>query len=253
MVKPIIINKNHSYLYVVHTKMNQQDNKARILIIEDDIRLNDQLRQLLDAAGFDIKQSFEGEQGLVLALSEPFDLILLDVALPGKDGYTILKAIRQSRETPVMMLTAHGAEEERITGLRNGADDYLAKPFNLTELLLRIEAILRRSLPQTKPEKAMSRLTRSGLEIDKSKQKVSFDGKPVTFTPIQFKLLWTLMQHPSETLSKPALYRLVLEREFSRYDRSLDMHMSRVRRKLMAAGMPSDRLQTVHGTGYMLL
>jgi two-component system response regulator PfeR len=233
--------------------MSQEDSKARILIIEDDQKLNNQLRQLLEAADFDIDQAFDGEQGLLRALREPFDLILLDVALPGRDGYSVLKSIRQNRQTPVMMLTAHGAEEERITGLRNGADDYLSKPFNLTELLLRIEAILRRSLPQTKPEKLMSRLSRAGLELDKSKQQVMFDGKAMTFTPIQFKLLWTLMQHPNQTLSKPALYRMVLEREFSRYDRSLDMHMSRVRRKLVAAGMAVDRLQTVHGSGYMLL
>jgi two-component system response regulator PfeR len=188
-----------------------------------------------------------------MAMKAQFDLILLDVALPEKDGYAVLKTLRQSRTTPVMMLTAHGAEEERITGLRNGADDYLPKPFNLTELLLRIEAILRRSLPQTKSESSLTRLTRAGLEIDRNKLQVSFDGKQLTFTPIQFKLLWTLMQHPEQTISKPALYQLVLEREFSRYDRSLDMHMSRVRRKLTAAGMPADRLQTVHGTGYKLL
>lgn len=233
--------------------MKSQDNKARILIVEDDETLNNQLRQLLDGAGYEIQQSFDGEQALLKALSEPFDLILLDVDLPRKDGYAVLKTLRQGRSTPVMMLTAYGAEEERITGFRNGADDYLAKPFNLTELLLRIEAILRRSLPQTRPETVMNRLSRAGIEIDKAKRQVAFDGKNLMFTPIQFKLLWTLMQHPNETLSKPSLYRLVLEREFSRYDRSLDMHMSRVRRKLVAAGMPSDRLQTVHGTGYMLI
>jgi two-component system response regulator PfeR len=227
--------------------------KAHILIIEDDTKLSDQLKQLLEAAEFDISQSFNGEHGLLMAMKAQFDLILLDVALPEKDGYAVLKTLRQSRTTPVMMLTAHGAEEERITGLRNGADDYLPKPFNLTELLLRIEAILRRSLPQTKSESSLTRLTRAGLEIDRNKLQVSFDGKQLTFTPIQFKLLWTLMQHPEQTISKPALYQLVLEREFSRYDRSLDMHMSRVRRKLTAAGMPADRLQTVHGTGYKLL
>jgi two-component system response regulator PfeR len=229
------------------------DKKARILIVEDDETLSNQLRQLLDGAGYEIQQSFDGEQALLKAMGEPFDLILLDVDLPGRDGYSVLKSLRQGRNTPVMMLTAYGAEEERITGFRNGADDYLSKPFNLTELLLRIEAILRRSLTQTRPEAIMNRLSRAGIEIDKDKRKVAFEGKTLMFTPIQFKLLWTLMQHPSETLSKPSLYRLVLEREFSRYDRSLDMHMSRVRRKLVAAGMPSDRLQTVHGTGYMLL
>ncbi|KGM06034.1 Copper-sensing two-component system response regulator CpxR [Methylophaga thiooxydans] len=239
---------------MIAEKMTQVDNvKARILIIEDDKILNKQLRVLLDGAGFEVTQSYDGDAGLLTAVSDQFDLILLDVALPGIDGYNVLKVLRQSRETPVIMLTAHGAEEERIIGLRNGADDYLSKPFNLTELLLRIEAILRRSLRQTKPEVSVSHMNRSGLQLDKTTQEVYFDGKKITFTPLQFKLLWILMQHPSQTLSKPQLYRLVLERDFSRYDRSLDMHMSRVRRKLVAAGMPADRLQTVHGTGYILL
>ncbi len=228
--------------------------KARILVIEDDAKLNEQLTQLLQAQGFETRQSFDGEQGLLMALSEQFDLILLDVSLPRKNGYAVLKALRQSRTTPVIMVTAHGAEEERITGFRNGADDYLAKPFNLTELLLRIEAILRRSRPHDNlPQQNLETLQRAGLEAVKNRQQVLFEGKRLTFTPIQFKLLWTLMQHPTQTLSKPTLYRLVLEREFSRYDRSLDMHMSRIRRKLTAAGMSPDRLQTVHGTGYMLL
>lgn len=233
--------------------MNESDNKAHILIVEDDDKLNDQLKQLLQAKGFEVSQSFDGEQGLLMALRLDFDLVLLDVSLPRKNGYAVLKVLRQNRTTPVMMITAHGAEEERITGFRNGADDYLAKPFNLTELLLRIEAILRRSRPKSQSEPDQTKLLRSGLEADKNNHQVFFHGKKVSFTPIQFKLLWTLMQHPSQTLSKPTLYRLVLEREFSRYDRSLDMHMSRVRRKLAAAGMPPDRLQTVHGTGYMLL
>jgi two-component system response regulator PfeR len=228
--------------------------KVRILIVEDDVKLNEQLTHLLQAQGFEISQALDGEQGLLMALSEQFDLILLDVSLPCKNGYAVLKVLRQSRTTPVIMVTAHGAEEERITGFRNGADDYLAKPFNLTELLLRIEAILRRSKPQNKvTQQNLETLKRAGIEADKNRQQVLFDGKRITFTPIQFKLLWTLMQHPTQTLSKPTLYRLVLEREFSRYDRSLDMHMSRVRRKLIAAGMPPDRLQTIHGTGYMLL
>ncbi len=232
--------------------MSDSDKKARILIVEDDIKLNEQLKQLMHAEGFEVSQSFDGEQGLLMAMRETFDLILLDVALPVKNGYAVLKTLRQSRITPVMMITAHGAEEERITGFRNGADDYLSKPFNLTELLLRIEAILRRSKPEDISRPNLTTLRTGGLEADKNRQQVIFNGKQLTFTPIQFKLLWTLMQHPSQTLSKPTLYRLVLEREFSRYDRSLDMHMSRVRRKLTAAGMPPDSLQTVHGTGYML-
>ena len=138
-------------------------------------------------------------------------------------------------------------------GFKNGADDYLPKPFNFTELVLRIEAILRRVRAIDHPHQENSVLEHEGLMLDRKKQKVFFHEQVVQLTPIQFKLLWTLTQHANHLLSKPQLYRLVMERDFSRYDRSLDMHMSRVRRKLIDVGMPVDRLQTVHGTGYMLL
>lgn len=233
--------------------MNKLTMSAKVLIVEDDPTLNKQLNQLLENAGFSTITAYDGNEGLTKAISLPLDLILLDVSLPEKDGYSVLRTLRQTRVTPVIMLTAHGAEEERILGLKSGADDYLSKPFNFTELLLRIEAILRRSLPQTSPDDEQKQLTRHGIKLDKSKQTVFFADQPIPFTPIQFKLLWTLMQNPNQTLSKSQLYRLVLEKEFSRYDRSLDMHMSRVRRKLVMAGLPADHLQTVHGTGYILL
>ncbi len=233
-------------------KDKQISMSAKVLIVEDDTTLNKQLEQLLENAGFDTVTAYDGDDGLTKAISLPLDLILLDVSLPEKDGYSVLRTLRQTRVTPVIMLTAHGAEEERILGLKSGADDYLSKPFNFTELLLRIEAILRRTLPQTSADEHKL-LTRHGIKLDKLKQTVTFSGQEIPFTPIQFKLLWILMQNPNQTLSKPQLYRLVLEKEFSRYDRSLDMHMSRVRRKLVTAGLPADHLQTVHGTGYLLL
>ncbi|MDO8825399.1 response regulator transcription factor [Methylophaga sp.] len=224
-----------------------------ILIIEDDPVLNHQLKQLLTQQNFSVTQCFNGEEGLLTAVSGQFDLILLDVSLPERDGYSVLNILRQSRQTPVIILTANGAEEERIMGFKNGADDYLPKPFNFTELVLRIEAILRRVGVIDHSQHDSSILQYEGLKLDRKKQQVFFHDHVVQLTPIQFKLLWTLTQHANHLLSKPQLYRLVMERDFSRYDRSLDMHMSRVRRKLTEVGMPVDRLQTVHGTGYMLL
>lgn len=230
-------------------------NKAAIsiLIIEDDLILNNQLKQLLEKQSFIVTQCFNGEQGLQNAVSNHYDLILLDVSLPKRDGYSVLNTLRQSQQTPVIILTAHGAEEERIMGFKNGADDYLPKPFNFTELVLRIEAILRRARAAIPQQVVDSVLQYDGLMLDRQKQQVFFQDHLVQLTPIQFKLLWTLMLHANHLLSKPQLYRLVMERDFSRYDRSLDMHMSRVRRKLTDVGMPVDRLQTVHGTGYILL
>lgn len=232
---------------------NQNKASTSILIIEDDLVLNHQLKQLLEKQCFIVTQCFNGKEGLLTAVRDDYDLILLDISLPERDGYSVLNTLRQTHQTPVIILTAHGAEEERILGFKNGADDYLAKPFNFTELVLRIEAIIRRASPTKLQHLSGSVLQNDGLMLDRQKQQVFFHEHAVQLTPIQFKLLWTLMQHANHLLSKPQLYRLVMERDFSRYDRSLDMHMSRVRRKLIDVGMPVDRLQTVHGAGYIML
>jgi len=221
-----------------------------ILIIEDDITLNNQLAGLLKGKGFSIRQCHDGEQGLLSALTEKFDLILLDVLLPSMDGFSVLSKLRRAKQTPVMMLTACCAEEERIQGYSSGADDFLPKPFNFTELVLRIEALLRRSFGLFKAPTSASEQMIDQLKLDRTNQQVSYDQQPLSLTPIQFKLLWILVENQGEVLTKPYLYQTVLEREFSRYDRSLDMHLSRVRRKLVDAGMPADRLSTVHGKGY---
>lgn len=232
--------------------MRKVEQKSSILIIEDDHRLSFQLSEMLQASGFKTNTADDGEKGLAFALGETFNLILLDVGLPGTDGFTLLKSIRQQQQTPVLMLTAHGAEEERITGLKNGADDYLSKPFNFTELLLRIEAILKRSQGLGRRDLLSPQLDRHGLVLNRQLQQVWFNETPVTLTAVQFRLLWMLLSHAGQTLSKPMLYRQVLERDFSRYDRSLDMHISRIRRKLINAGMAADCIQTLHGSGYRL-
>lgn len=226
---------------------------AQILIVEDDQSLNQQITGLLTEQGYQVTQCFDGEAGLVEAVSQPFDLVLLDVMLPERDGFSVLNNLRKTRQTPVMMLTACGAEEERIAGFSKGADDYLAKPFNLTELLLRIEALLRRSLGVRDNRADVRQLTLGELFLDRHVQSLSVNSQPVELTSIQFKLLWMLVSHQHEVLSKPYLHQLVLEREFSCYDRSLDMHLSRVRRKLTAAGLAADRFQTVRGKGYVFV
>lgn len=227
--------------------------RPRILVVEDDRTLNGQIASLLEGKGYQIHQCYEGEGGLMSALSQRFDLILLDVLLPKLNGFEVLNRLRKTRQTPVMMLTACGAEEERILGYRRGADDYVPKPFGFTELLLRIEALLRRTLGTADQRADPDELTVGSLTLHRGTMDVRFEATPIALTPIQFRLLWVLMLHQGEALSKPYLYQVVLEREFSRYDRSLDMHLSRVRRKLVDAGMAADRLQTVHGKGYCFL
>lgn len=227
--------------------------QASILVIEDDRALNGQIAQLLGSRGYRTHQCFEGESGLLSAVSHRFDLILLDVLLPHLNGFEILNRLRKTHQTPVMMLTACGAEEERIMGYSRGADDYVPKPFSFTELMLRIEALLRRSRGSHDTRSAPDTIELGKLRLNRVSLDVVYDETGIILTQIQFRLLWVLALHQGEALSKPYLYQVVLEKEFSRYDRSLDMHLSRVRRKLVAAGMALDRLQTVHGKGYCFL
>jgi len=223
---------------------------AHIVIIEDDVTLNDQLADLLRKRGFTIDQCHDGQQGLLTALNKHVDLVLLDRLLPALDGLSVLNRLRKVCETPVMMLTACGAEEERIAGYSQGADDYLPKPFNFTEMQLRIDALLRRSRGREDNSVQQHNLQIDGLSLCRRQQQVIYDNQTVALTPIQFRLLWVLVENRSEIISKPYLSQVVLKRAFSRYDRSLDMHLSRVRKKLIDAGMAAERFVTVHGKGY---
>jgi len=222
---------------------------TRILIVEDDATLNNQVATLLRNRGFIIDQCHDGQHGLARALREQFDLILLDVLLPSLNGFSFLNLLRQNRQTPVMMITACGAEEERIMGYQRGADDYLPKPFNFTEMLLKVDALLRRMKPAA-PVLKNTTISIGELWLERTSQRVVYAGEEIEFTPIQFRLLWMLAENRGEVMSKPCLCQMVLERSFSTYDRSLDMHVSRVRKKLVEAGMSPDRLATVHGKGY---
>ncbi|MFI8742425.1 response regulator transcription factor [Stutzerimonas zhaodongensis] len=223
---------------------------AEVLVIEDDQVLSAQLGELLRLQGYTVRLSQLGESGLAMALANAPDLILLDVMLPDMNGFSVLRRLREQQQTPVIMLTACGAEEERIRGLRHGADDYLAKPFNPTELQLRIDAILRRTRSAESRAVQPSSLNVDALVLDRHTLRARVGEQDRALTPLQFRLLWQLMLQPGEVLTKPYLYRVVFEREHSGYDRSLDMHVSRIRRRLTEAGLAADRLQTLHGRGY---
>ncbi|GEA23634.1 response regulator transcription factor [Vibrio harveyi] len=225
-----------------------------ILLVEDDPDLNLQLTELLKEQGYNVSSMYSGDDGVSAFHQQTFDLVILDVNLPNLDGFEVLNVIRSQSQTPVVMLTAYGAEEYRIQGLKCGADDYITKPCNFTEVSLRVEAILRRTQLIQQPNSA-TKLSDRELLLSKQTHSVTLhhrpEMEPVQLTPIQFKLLWTLIEHRGEVLSKPFLYQTVLERQFSQYDRALDMHLSRVRKRLIAEGMSNDRIQTVHGKGYI--
>ena len=226
--------------------MNQP---IKVLIIEDDQELSQQLRELLEKQSYIVEQCFDGETGLVKASSNQFQLILLDIMLPQRDGLSLLRVLRRTSQTPVIMLTAKGAEQEKIAGFSEGADDYVAKPFNSTELMLRIEAILRRSASINIAE-SVSELSIENLTLDAKRNAVQVAEAQLEFTPIEFKLIWELLLNRGVVLSKAYLYQRVLNRNIGAYDRSLDMHLSRVRKKLNAVNGPGERLKTSHGKGY---
>ncbi|GAA81558.1 MULTISPECIES: response regulator transcription factor [Pseudoalteromonas] len=221
-----------------------------ILVVEDDTLLNDQITELLANQGYSVTQCFDGNHALDLAVAQRFSLILLDVMLPEKDGLAVLNILRSCNSTPVIIVSAKHAEEERILGLSAGADDYLAKPFNSQELLLRVDSVLRRVFKQDTNTPYIANI--DGLEIDSLHQQVFLHCELLTFTPIEFGLLQILMKNQAQILLKPFLYQVVLNKRFSQYDRSLDMHMSRIRKKLNNAGWDGSRLHTVHGQGYCI-
>jgi DNA-binding response OmpR family regulator len=222
-----------------------------ILLIDDDVELCSMLTDYLGRYGFRITAVHRGDTGLKTALERPFALILLDVMLPGIDGFEVLRRIRASSSVSVLLLTARGEDVDRIVGLEIGADDYLPKPFNPRELLARVRAILRRSsAAKSQPEQATLKV--EGLELNPSARSVLQDGKKIELTDVEFALLEALMKSPGKMVSREDLSEKVLGRKFHPFDRSLDMHVSRLRRKLTEGGAPEDQVKTIRGAGYQL-
>jgi two-component system response regulator PfeR len=224
-------------------------NPARILLIEDDRSVSDSIVELLNKKGYHCVQRYDGREGLVVALNQNFDLILLDKLLPEMDGLELLQRLRKRKDTPVLILSACGAEQDRIDGFHGGADDYLPKPFNSTELELRIIALLRRSQNNSRPIKSGAVITDGKFVLNTHNQSLSISGERVVLTPIEYELLKTFMTHKNEVMSKQYLYQLVLKKPYSRYDRSLDMHVSNLRSK-MQVNNGDQKILTLRGQGY---
>lgn len=221
---------------------------SKLLLVDDDAELSAMLEQILTKEGYDLTLAADGEIGLRRALSGSFDLILLDVMLPGIDGFQLLQHLRQqARSTPVIMLTARGDDDDRVAGLELGADDYLPKPFNPKELLARIKALLRRS-PNTSvtPES----IDYAGFFINPVDNEVRVDETPLDLTPTEFDILRTLVQAAGHVVSKNQLSVAALGRQLAPFDRSLDVHISNIRKKI---AVDPERIQTVRGRGYRLL
>lgn len=228
----------------------------KVLLIDDDVDLGRLLSEYLAAEGFECRCLQNGRAGLDAALdpSAEDELIILDVMLPGLNGFEVLSTLRgRGVETPVIMLTAKGDEVDRIVGLEMGADDYLPKPFNPRELLARMRAALRRTGPasgRTLPE-SEGRLTHDEFELDERSYQAAFQGRALALTPVEFKLLWTLLKTPGRVVSRDTLFREALGRRENLFDRSLDMHVSRLRKKLATVIDAAERIRSIRGEGYL--
>ncbi|HEY2458346.1 MAG TPA: response regulator transcription factor [Candidatus Acidoferrum sp.] len=227
--------------------------RPRILIIDDDAELCDLVKRYLESEGFAVSVAHSGKQGIRAGLSGEYDLIVLDVMLPDIKGFEVLAEMRQRKRTPVLMLTAKGDEIDRVLGLEIGADDYLHKPFNPRELLARITAILRRSRWRSEDNgKPNVRSIRSGdIELDLAGHSIAKSGKAVHLTSAEFDLLCIFLESPGKVLSRENLAERVLDREFAPFDRSIDLHVSNLRRKLGPNADGTERIRSVRGIGYL--
>jgi len=224
---------------------------SSILAIEDDPVLGAYLHEELQRGGFQVTWCRNGLEGLETAGRQAFDVVLMDILLPGLNGLDALAQLRRHSATPVILMSALGAEADRISGFQRGADDYLPKPFSMAELQVRIEAILRRVALERRHQPAPEPAN-GELGFDDGACDVSLNGQRAGLTPSEYRLLEVLNRNLDEVLSKPFLYQQVLQRGYSRHDRSLDMHVSQIRRKLKGIGYHERQIRTVWGKGYVL-
>lgn len=225
---------------------------TRILVVEDDVNVCELLRLYLEREGFDVHVCNDGPNGLRLALAQDWDLIVLDVMLPQMDGWEICQALRKSKETPIIMLTARGEDVDKILGLELGADDYLAKPFNPRELVARIRAVLRRAKYGDDPkgdEENRKVIRFLNLEIYVEQREVRLDGQRVQLTPKEFDLLHHMCGNEGRVFSREELLESVWGYDYYGDSRTIDVHVKRLREKVERPG-GHKYIQTVWGIGY---
>ena len=233
---------------------------SKILLVDDDIELTDLLAEVLRLTGFEVEVANNGQEALD-KLNASHQLVLLDIMMPVLNGIETLKKIRQTSNVPVMMLTARGEEIDRVLGLELGADDYLPKPFNDRELVARIKAILRRATPAEKENTQNSTALPSeentlefcGLVLHSGLQQASYKGQDLGLTGSEFALLYKLVLRPGQIVSREELSMNVLGKHLSPFDRSIDMHMSNLRKKLPERDNGLPWLKTLRGRGYLLV
>jgi DNA-binding response OmpR family regulator len=217
----------------------------RLLVIDDDARLRDLLSEYLGSRGFAVDTAADGEAGLATLRGSAVDLVVLDVMMPGKDGFEVCRELRTFSRVPVVMLTARGDEMDRIVGLEIGADDYLPKPFNPRELLARI--VLRRT---EVPQEAGGVLRAGPIEVDPDRRTVTVEGNAVALTTTEFEILRVLVANAGRVIPRERLMELARGEEYAAFDRSVDVHVSHIRRKLGDDPRNPTWIKTVRGVGY---
>jgi len=230
----------------------------RVLLVDDDIELCELLREYLTAEAFDVSCVHDGQAAVDTVPDGNFDVVVLDVMMPRLNGFDALQRIRSASDVPVLMLTARGDDVDRIVGLEMGADDYLSKPCNPRELVARIRAILRRTAgdsasphPSAAAGSPVPDIVLGDVSLDAGRRTVTCGDTPINLTGAEFKILETLMSRPGQVVSKETLTEAALSRRAAAYDRSIDVHVSRIRKKLDDHPDGSPRIKSVRGAGYL--
>ena len=227
-------------------------NRATLLVIDDDVEMTEMLVEYLAPEGFAIEVCHDGDSGLKKALQENCLLVILDVMLPRMNGFELLRRLRTASQVPVLMLTARGDAVDRVVGLQTGADDYLPKPFDPQELVARVQAILRRTAPAVlRPGETGDVIAMADIVLDSRAHTVRRGGTIVDLTVAEFDLLRTFLRSAGRVIGREELFRDVLGREFSVFDRSIDNHVSSLRKKLGPQPDGRDRIRAIRNAGYV--
>lgn len=231
---------------------NTKADQPRILIVDDDPRICRLISRYLEREGFAVQSAADGDEMRVRLAETPADLIIMDLQLPGEDGLTLTRELRRDNDVAIIILTGKGETVDRIVGLEVGADDYLGKPFDERELLARVRSVLRRSAPSEAPVAGRPGLTFEGWHLDLDAHELtSPDGERVVLTTAEFRLLSGLAQNAKRVLNRDQLLDLVAAREWDPYDRSIDVLIGKLRRKLEEDPKSPALIKTIRGVGYM--
>jgi two-component system response regulator RegX3 len=226
---------------------------ARILVVDDEESILQFVSYNLRKEGYEVTVAADGDRALELAAAEPFDLVVLDIMLPGTDGYEVCRRLRAAGDTPVLFLSARDTELDKVVGLEIGGDDYLAKPFGVRELIARVKAIIRRSGPRTAgTPRDEAPLEAAGITLDESAHQAHHGDTEIDLTPREFELLACLMRHTGRVLSREQLLKEAWGWQYVVETKTVDTHIKRLRDKLTAAGVDPTVVETVRGYGYRL-